>query len=557
MPEVIESKDRGDTSEMPSEPSARPWLWWLFSVMVFSLVVLAAQQLAARIRFPWDMFIWAESPFLTNMLKLDHGKPIYGDPADANSFVYSPGLEYLTYVILKPFGRHLDIRYCRGVVVGLAVLASVIFAWCSRAIAEALTPESGNRGFIPVASGLFFLVIYYNFTSDIPHPDNLHILHSAVTLLLTLVAVRRESIRWAVGAILFAGVGVFAKQVACLTPIGVALALGLTLRKGLKPALALVGLSGMSALGFLTLLWMPKWSKFYTYDVLASHGVALERIPEIASFFLGPRIRLLPLLLLLPALGATLFARRGEARRMIVAYAVLAVFAVAPMFLAFLKPMGAWNNFGIIGAWVVVPVVPWLFSTLYELRGLDPCREGRFASWTIVVMAFAMVLALMPIKVKPSWQHYRFCWTVEKHIGMDLRAGKRVLVPHGMMFLLRNHETSIPLDRANSCLELEVAGKINRTGTKSRIESGYYDKIYLNCQPKPSWYGDETQAAMDRDYRFVETIWAPKELVWEQGFQYNLMRDTYVFESPASQARDRAAAAPLATAPSAKDAVAR
>src|SRR4051812_19705239 len=37
------------------------WLWWLFSATVFGLFVLAVQQLAARIRFPWDLFIWAES----------------------------------------------------------------------------------------------------------------------------------------------------------------------------------------------------------------------------------------------------------------------------------------------------------------------------------------------------------------------------------------------------------------------------------------------------------------------------------------------------------------
>src|SRR6185312_1654253 len=110
MRRETEPSNRRDTRGTTCERPRPSWLWWLFSATVLGLVVLAVQQLVARIRFPWDLFIWAESPFLTNLLKLDLGQPLYGDPADANSFIYSPGLEYITYLILKPFGRHLDIR---------------------------------------------------------------------------------------------------------------------------------------------------------------------------------------------------------------------------------------------------------------------------------------------------------------------------------------------------------------------------------------------------------------------------------------------------------------
>ena len=55
---------------------------------LLTLVLLV--QLALRLVFPWDLFVWAESPFMTNMLKLCNGVPLYTTPADANSFVDAP-----------------------------------------------------------------------------------------------------------------------------------------------------------------------------------------------------------------------------------------------------------------------------------------------------------------------------------------------------------------------------------------------------------------------------------------------------------------------------------
>src|SRR3546814_7800720 len=60
-----------------------------------------------RVPFPCDVYNWAESPFMTNMLKLAPGQPLYGPPGELNSFVYSPGLPYLAYALLAPFGLAL------------------------------------------------------------------------------------------------------------------------------------------------------------------------------------------------------------------------------------------------------------------------------------------------------------------------------------------------------------------------------------------------------------------------------------------------------------------
>src|ERR1043166_8416411 len=86
------------------------WLVRFLAGVVATWRVWLAVVEVLRLQFPWDLFVWAESPFMTNMLKLDLGRPLFGPPADGNSFVYSPGLEYVTFAVLKPLGLQLDIR---------------------------------------------------------------------------------------------------------------------------------------------------------------------------------------------------------------------------------------------------------------------------------------------------------------------------------------------------------------------------------------------------------------------------------------------------------------
>src|SRR5258708_8231196 len=73
-------------------------VYWMGILFVLVLAV----ETALRVVFPWDMYLWSESPFMTNMLKLHNHQPVYTAPADGNSFVYSPGLEYLTFAVLNP-----------------------------------------------------------------------------------------------------------------------------------------------------------------------------------------------------------------------------------------------------------------------------------------------------------------------------------------------------------------------------------------------------------------------------------------------------------------------
>ncbi len=117
---------------------------------------------------------------MTNMLKLHLGQPLFGPPADGNSLVYSPGLEYPTFALLKPLGLDLDIRYCRLVTVDIGVLAGVVAGLALRRVFARVAPENRFPRFAWLGGALAVLVIFKNFVSDVPHRDNLVILHTAI-----------------------------------------------------------------------------------------------------------------------------------------------------------------------------------------------------------------------------------------------------------------------------------------------------------------------------------------------------------------------------------------
>ena len=480
----------------------------LFACIVLGLVAMAGRQLASRLVFGWDLYIWSESPFMTNMLKLDGGQPIYTMPDDANSFVYSPGLEYLTYGLLKPFGVQLDIRFCRLVSVGFGVLAALALMRCSILLARAVAPDL-KRGplFAPLSAACFFLVIYHNFTSDIPHPDNLYIFHFAVVLMLTFEAIARPSIGRAVAAILFAALGVYVKQMAAMSAAGVALTLAATAPKPFRAAAWMIPLALVASSTALGGLWAMKWVKFYTYDVLTGQSFTFGlryKLGELANE-LFKTYRALPLALYGIALLSGLRSRNRLVVQYFVAHLLVGGIEVAPSVLAYLKTMGVWNNLAIIEVWAAVPFIPVLLSLMTANPQGEPTEPRSrltfdFARFATMGLALAFVFSYTPWKQGPEETHYHYCKTVQEAVSRDLQAGKRVLVAHGAMFQINGGSRQIPLDRSNSVLELFQSGKSAMAGTQRRINEKYYDTIYLNS----FWYSPEVYTAIKENYQEVQ-----------------------------------------------------
>jgi hypothetical protein len=511
----------------------------LFALAVLGSLAMAAYQLAHRIPYAWDLFIWSESPFLTNILKIDAGLPVFTSPEQVNSFVYSPGLEYLTYALLKPIGRHLDIRYCRAVSVGFAALAALALMRCSILLRRQGLPGTQTPWFAPLSAALFFLVIYHNFTSDVPHPDNLYICHFAVTLMLTFEAILRPSLGRSALAVVFAGLAVLVKQTAAFSVIGVVTALVMVAPRRVRATSWLVPLGVVTAMAALACLWSMGQARFYTFEVLSSHGILKSRISWlIIDIFKDYRLVLF--LLYGVALYCGLRSNNRTIKQLLLAHFTIGLFATTPAILAFLKPMGNWNNLTVIEVWAAVAFIPFVFTLLrteaFETIGYAGSEPlDGFVRATIVVLAFCLVYFYIPPKDIPRQSHYEYCRKIEASVKQDLEAGKRVLVAHGTSFQLRNQSRQIPLDRSNSYLELYEAGKTGLTGTERRVRERYYDKIYLNSL----WFSPNLDEIIRENYREVARIPAPVDrfttsvptpYLIKYGFQ-RLHRETPVYEA--------------------------
>jgi hypothetical protein len=169
---------------------------WAFRALLLALLLFYAAWLAgdlySQVAFPWDILTCFETSFLSGMLKLHNGLGLYSAPQLANSEVYPPGIHYLTYALLRPLGADLDIRACRAVAVLLTLFTTLIGGVLLLRLLREL--RDGRRSGAWLAAYVFlaaFLLLHKNMTSDQPHPDNLHLLHAAVALLLTWEALRR------------------------------------------------------------------------------------------------------------------------------------------------------------------------------------------------------------------------------------------------------------------------------------------------------------------------------------------------------------------------------
>jgi len=457
-----------------------------------------AVVLALRISFPWDVFYWCESPFMTNMMKLDRGQSLYTDPHDTNSYVYSPGLDYLCYTTLAPFGKHLDIRYCRLVVVMLGLLSVGILVVLSRRICEAVSGQPLSRGRLLLLIALLILLVFKSVTAESPHPDSLHLLHLAVTALVAGVALRHQSFALAVCAVAVGSLGLWAKQTACLGAFGVALGLVFVGGWGRARSALLVAVAGVLTLLQVWLLFRFEYGRFYLLDVLSSQPIEWHKAIDSIQTPIAQHVLLL---LLLPFAGLYLSREQRWRSPLLILWVILGLCETGPALLSYCKVNGAWNNLSVIDVWLFVLVIPFLLQPRGVRESVDS-DEAVLGRWFSPVMLSMLLVVVLPTRLPPIPAHYRYCRKLEGQIHTDVNSGKRILLPCGTMVLIHSDVQEVPLDRAHSFTELNLSDKATRTGTLDRIEKEYYDRIYLNCD----WYGKEIPLALERHYRKVSTI---------------------------------------------------
>jgi hypothetical protein len=471
------------------------------------LACAAIAQIALRVVFPWDYYVWSESPFLTNLWKMSKGMPVFGDPADANSWPYSPSLEWICYILLRPFGLELDVRWSRVVTIAAGALGAVFVACVARTVAG---PRRARAAvFLCFLAAL--LLGHRSFTFDICHPDNLHIAHFGAVFWLCLAARERRSFALSLAAAALAGAGVLAKQTAAPIVSGAILAVGEPWWRGERSSLGPNGIvasrgralavaaAGLGALAVsVALLFAPKWGRFYTFELLSSQPLDLSKLRGIIfDIQQYPQYALLALAAPFCA-GRALASSDPRFRNLAFTWLALSPGALGGL-LGYFKAMGTWNNLGVTAYWIALLVFPVLWVSLPRPgeRNNSPARAALVYGTQILFL-----ITLMPIKFPPNAAQRDWCESLESHIRADVQAGRRVLLPHGTAVLLRAGVQEIPKDRMASCLDLGVSGRGALAATRARIESKQYDRIYWVA----GWYGPEITELVEANYKIVATL---------------------------------------------------
>jgi len=492
------------------------------------IFLILAYQLFARIQFPWDKMVWVESPFLTDMIKLSSGEPVFGAIPDGNSFVYSPGLTYLSYALLKPFGLQLDIRFGRLISVLAAALASGVMAWL---LTQAVPHSRRAPGYIGGSAIVGFLVLAQSYTFDIPHPDNLHILHSVTTFALCLHAVATKRFSVALFAVGFAGLGILTKQSGLL----LLPAAGLTLigsRVWNWRQYVLMALTGLIvlALALVPLASTPE-ARFYAFEVMSGHTIFPFRyIDEYRNVFLSYPHRVI----LLIAAAVVLFRQtRIGFDRYHWTWAAFAVCLLPPQMVAYTKDGAGANSWTLIDAFLFLIIWPAIGAGIKA----PTAARNAWNNFLTQVSALALVIALYPIKELPTFADHEYGHQLELALGKDLQAGRRVLLAHGTAALLRAGYDEIPKDRVLSIYETVYAGLPQTGSMLRRIRDQYYDRIYLDIPP--IWYGKPVVELLLSRYTLAAQIEGPQRhhgfrgghSLLRHGFQQELNPDrTLIFE---------------------------
>jgi len=479
-------------SSIGSEPERKIIL--LLGLFVAAVCIHLAWITYQRVIFPWDLYIWSESPFLTNMIKLTQGFGIYTDPADANSFVYSPGLEWLAYLALNPWDLALDIRFIRLVSIVLGLLACIASGVCIARLDPRSQTRTDRMLVALVSGGLFALVLFKNVTSDLTHPDNLHLFHAAITFWLGYTALELDSKKFAVLAILWAGLGVLTKQTEALAFVGLMLAFVLRTNWPTRTKIALFVTGIIATLISLAILWAPEWSRFYTLEVMSRHPLEPRRmavlIPTAKDGY-----RWLLLAAAVPSL-IYLWKHSSAGKNYVAVWLGTAIFCSAPNLTAFLKELGMINNLGILNYWLALAVWPALIMVARDFSANVSTILRSSALLTALLLAGLLITEHVP----PSENDYAFARELDQRLKSDFESGCRVMVDNNTSAWLHAGYTEVPRDRINTIINLKLGGLGDMTQTYSRLQAGYYDRLYL-LWPDPSWL-----SVLEPNYILEESI---------------------------------------------------
>jgi hypothetical protein len=453
------------------------------------------------VRLPADILMWSESEFVSNIIKMRTGQPIYTAPQDSNSQIYTPGASVATYTLARLVGRADSIATLRVIQLLFVGAASFVAVACCRRLRRLADPDGVAPFGVPwmaLALPVLFLAATspnVNMFVHCLHTDALVLLCSIFFFWALLGYLEKPTWTKLILVSLSPGIGFLVKPFLVSWGIVIVTALVVYQPKNYRRLViaALVGgISFAIALGGCYLLWRENFV-FWVFTVMGgarktmslTNGMNMS-IGRSIDHTLRAWVELM-----LGVIGGCLLLRGSRGR------AVTAIFASWFVLIcseAYSSGAG-WGVLYHFGPGVVIGVVILMTALPAIWPGSPAARPAasafaNYLTWpALAVMGITTVLVGLkafpnrdPSSARwfpgrnPDPDVYRYIADIEHEF--EHGNPKRILLDVGSWIYLK--ENVVALDRATSLGDQPLAGIYDNFNVfLGRIREHYYDKILV------------------------------------------------------------------------------
>lgn len=495
----------------------------VFAGLASACTVLTAwyfQWVIPWVSFPADMWIWSESDFVNDIIKVRTGYPLYTAESNNESFDYNPGAQVLTYLLASIVGHGTSVPAYRGIQVLYTALAALVgMLAVHRLIRLAgigdvhISPWTWGAG---VTTFLFLLAVnsITNPFVHLLHNDSLAQLISVTAFCLTVYYAGSRSTTLLVCMAIVPVAGFLVKQSCAIWgPLFTLFLIAFDTQRSWKRILLYTGAWSTMLVLVILLCWLV-WGEpyvFWTFTVLGSHPVSIRR-------GLDHVITAWPFLVVGLASGCALL--QGSRLRPLLGpwltWLVLMAVQIYTSSIAFMmNHIGAASVVAGIWGWVALQaIVPDRTALrLWPLVRAAPAVIPLSRSLVVVivaVLAFGGVGAIA-LQFRPFPKDaYRYIGEIEQEFQQQdpsqvlLDAGSWIYLRHGIVMK----------DRAPCIGEKGPQHLGDFQGIIDRISRKTYSKILVrNLHSGNFWYdfaewerSSGIRNALERNYREVKTI---------------------------------------------------
>lgn len=437
-------------------------------VAVGWIVVATSQRVALRLGLPYDLLYWPDDYFFTILMKIDAGLSPYSDPADANSWIYSPGGPYLHWLLLAPFG--LVRSFVANKILGQVWLVSAIGlgAWAGVQIAsqarEFPRGKPERAMFVALVSAILAVAALTNPVADSLHPTNLELAFVSATIGLAarwpFLSLRTRATVGLLGPMLAVAI----KQTTGITVATTFAMLALMQQGRFSARVAMAALPGVGMATSLLLLQVSSGGWFWTWCYSMPRNAPWE-MWKVRDFTAGMGLWLYPALAVIFARTVRALACRSAPDRAWLR-ALVPLFIYTPLaVMALLKALGGPNNITVLSFLYAVVVAPALV-----LKALSGPLLFRHLSCSL--LAILTLTAWMPQKRTPNRADFVHGKILCDYFATRTRCGERVLLPRGAA-CFASTDVRFPIDRAMPEMDVAVAGRA--LGMTRRLVAQEYD----------------------------------------------------------------------------------